>query len=117
MSRRRAARERRTDRAIELWGLGYLVLGVVLATIAAWPVYQSWRVVLVAVVGTVLGGGIAVLARRLGWRGITGALLTALVTVAAYALVVVPVAIPSAITGIPGIARGIRDGIVGVVVG
>ena len=28
-----------------------------------------------------------------------------------------PVAIPSAVTGIPGIARGIRDGIVGVVVG
>ncbi|TFV96688.1 transglutaminase-like domain-containing protein [Orlajensenia leifsoniae] len=117
MSRRLAARERRTDRAIELWGLGYLVLGVVLATVAAWPVYQSWRVVLVAVVGAVIGGGIALLVRRLGWRGITGALLTVLVAVAAYALVVVPVAIPSAVTGIPGIARGIRDGIVGVVVG
>ena len=117
MSRRRAAQERRSDRAIELWGLGYLVLGVALATIAAWPIYQSWRVIAVAVVGAALGGGIALLARRLGWRGIPGALLTALVTVAAYGVVVVPAAIPSALTGIPGIARGIRDGFVGVVVG
>ncbi|MFD6056099.1 transglutaminase domain-containing protein [Agromyces sp. NPDC060279] len=120
---RRADRAERFDRGPSpfdersLLGLGYVVVAVVLATIAAWPVYGSPRMVLVAAVGLVLGLGLAVVARLLRWRGVVGALLVTAFAVVGYALVVVPVAIPSALGSPMRIVEGVRDGFVGVIVG
>jgi len=120
------ARGRRVDRPERgpspldersLLGLGYVVVAVVLATVAAWPVYASPRMLLVAAVGLVLGLGLAVVARLLHWRGLVGALLVAAFAVVGYALVVVPVAIPSALGSPMRMVEGVRDGFVGVIVG
>ncbi|MFK4731007.1 transglutaminase-like domain-containing protein [Agromyces mediolanus] len=128
MSAQEAApsRGRRADRpergpspfdTASLLGLGYVVVAVVLATIAAWPVYASPRMLLVAAVGLALGLGIAILARVLRWRGLGGALLVVAAAVVGYALVVVPVAIPSALGSPSRFLDGVRDGFVGIVVG
>ncbi len=120
---RRADRPERFERGPSpfdersLLGLGYVVVAVVLATIAAWPVYGSPRMILVAAVGLVLGLGLAVVARLLRWRGVVGALLVTAFAVVGYALVVVPVAIPSALGSPMRIVEGVRDGFVGVIVG
>ena len=98
-------------------GLGYVVVSAVLATVAAWPVYAAPRMLVVAAVGVVAGLGLAALAHALPWRGGLRMLLVVPATALAYALLVVPVAIPSALGDAPSIVRGIRDGAVGVVVG
>ncbi|MCI2957446.1 hypothetical protein MN032_07070 [Agromyces atrinae] len=118
MSRRRAAPVRPSDdQIIVIWGLAYLVVGVVLAAFAAWPVYQSPRMILVAAVGLLLGAGTIVLSRYLKWTGLTGALTTGLVAFVLYVVAVVPVAIPSAFSSPGAFFRGILDGLVGIVVG
>ncbi|GAA1516883.1 transglutaminase-like domain-containing protein [Agromyces terreus] len=110
-----AAREAEARRTA--LGVGYVVVAGALATVAAWPIYGSWRVLLVAAVGMLTGLGIVALARRLPIRGAVKWLVVVAATVAAYLLLVVPVAIPSAMNGPAAWLRGIRDGAVGIVVG
>ncbi|UOQ90830.1 transglutaminase-like domain-containing protein [Agromyces endophyticus] len=98
-------------------GIGYVVVAGLLATVAAWPVYASMRMLVVAAAGIVAGLGLAALARALPLRGVLRVLVVVVATAAAYALLVVPVAIPSAMTGLQPWLLGIRDGFVGVVVG
>jgi len=96
-----------------VWDLSYIVAGVAIAVAIAWPIYRSPRVVLIGAVATVLGIGLVVLGRRLKWP----AWVLALGTVAGYLLVVVPVAIPAALSSPLRIVRGLGDGVVGIVVG
>ncbi|GAB3607804.1 transglutaminase-like domain-containing protein [Conyzicola nivalis] len=95
------------------WDLSYIVAGVAIATALAWPIYESPRVVLVGVVATVLGIGLVLLRARLKRPVWT----LALAVVAGYLVVVVPLAIPSALGSPLRVLRGLGDGVVGVVVG
>lgn len=108
---------RGSERARAALGLGYVVVAGVLATVAAWPVYASPRMLLVAAVGVLVGLGLAALARALPLRGPLAALVVVPAAAVAFALVVVPAAIPSALGDPASWLRGIRDGFVGVVVG
>ena len=96
-----------------VWGLLYLVAGVAIATASAWNVYQTPRLAIVAGAGTALGIGVVLLVRALKWRGWAVPALVA----AGYLLLVVPVAIPDALSSPVETLRGVRDGIVGIVVG
>ncbi|WP_341940446.1 transglutaminase domain-containing protein [Microbacterium sp. LWH10-1.2] len=109
----RAARGQRFSGALDLWGLGYVFLGVVLATLAAWPVYDSPRALVVGIVGGLVGMSVAVLARMLRW----GALLAGVLSAVAYVVVAVPLAIPSALSSVPAFVGGLRDAVLGVVLG
>ncbi|WP_350347824.1 transglutaminase-like domain-containing protein [Agromyces sp. G08B096] len=111
------AARRERDRPQELVGLGYLVVGTVIAVLAAWPVHETLRLLLVAAAGLVVGVGAAVLARRLARGGVARAALAAGLALAGYVVIVVPVSIPSALRSVPDAVRGLRDGIVGIVVG
>lgn len=95
------------------WGLGAVVVSVALATWAAWPVYETPRLALVAAAGLVIGAGAIAAAVFFGWRW-WAASLTA---VAAYLVLVVPVAVPAAVTDPGRIARGLVDGLAGIVLG
>lgn len=99
--------------ALNLWGLGYVLLGVVLATLAAWPVYDSPRALVVGIVGGLVGMAVAVIARMLRW----GVLLAGVLVAVVYVLVAVPLAIPSALSSVPAFAGGLRDAVLGVVLG
>lgn len=101
------------DPRLLLWGLSYLVAGVAIATASAWTIYGTPRLIVVALVGTVLGAGVVLLVRVLRWRPWTAIPLIAL----GYLLLVVPVAVPSAVTSPVEVLRGVRDGVVGIVVG
>lgn len=95
------------------WGVGAVAASVVIAGVAAWPIYDTWRVALVAAVGALLGAGSVLLGwfLRLHWAW------TASIAFLGYVLVVVPVAIPAAL-GDPGrIVRGVIDGVLGIVLG
>lgn len=114
---RAASRARDRESTRTALGIGYVVVAGLLATVAAWPVYASVRMLVVAVVAILAGLGLAALARALPLHGVVKAIVVVLATAAAYAIVVVPVAIPSAMADAPSWLRGIRDGFVGVVVG
>ncbi|GAA1780479.1 transglutaminase-like domain-containing protein [Agromyces lapidis] len=98
-------------------GIGYVVVAAALATVAAWPVYAAPRMIVVAVIGIVAGLGLAIVTRLLRLRGALAALFAIGATAVVYALLVVPVAVPSAVGDVPTWLRGIRDGFVGVIVG
>jgi hypothetical protein len=99
--------------ALNLWGLGYVFAGVVLATLAAWPLYDAPRALAVGLVGGSIGMVAAVLARMLRW----GTLLAAVVAAVAYVVVAVPLAIPSALSSPSAFVSGLRDAVLGVVLG
>lgn len=98
---------------LRLWGLAYLVVGVALATLSAGEVYRTPRLLVVAATGLALGVGVVLLVRSLRWREWSIPLLAA----AGYLLLVVPVAIPSALGSPVDLLRGVRDGVTGVVLG
>ncbi|WP_127792335.1 transglutaminase domain-containing protein [Agromyces sp. LHK192] len=118
--RRRAGRAARAsrpgeERAVALLGLGYVLAGAALAGWAAWPIHEHWRVWLVVGAGTAIGIGSAWLGSRVA--GVLGAIVTGLIATAAYLVLVVPVAIPSALATIDHLVRGLRDGVTGIVLG
>lgn len=78
---------------------------VVVAAIAAWPIYASSSYVVLVVVSVLLGIGIAVagLLRKFSW------LTLILITVGVYLVAGVPLAVPSALTGIGAFAGGWLD--------
>ncbi|MDQ0646816.1 hypothetical protein QFZ53_001012 [Microbacterium natoriense] len=98
---------------LNLWGLGYVFAGVVLATLAAWPVYDAPRAIVVGIVGGLVGIAAAVVARVLRW----GTLLAALLAAVAYVVVAVPLAIPSALSSPGAFFGGLRDAVLGIVLG
>ncbi|MFS0853088.1 transglutaminase domain-containing protein [Microbacterium sp. 179-I 3D4 NHS] len=114
-TRRRATGGRRATvfSALTFWALGFVLVGVALATVAAWPVYEAPRAIVVGLVGGVLGMSVAVLARVLRW----GVLIGALAAVGVYLFAAVPVAIPSALASGPALLGGLRDAVLGVVLG
>lgn len=95
------------------WGVAAIVLSTALAALAAWPIYESWRVALVAGAGLVVGAGSVLLGwllrLRWGWTAAIAALL--------YLVAVVPVAIPAALGDAGRLVRGVVDGVLGVVLG
>lgn len=113
--RRGVARSRRTFAlsTLTLWSLGYVLVGIGLATAAAWPVYESPRAVAVGLIGGLLGMVVAVLTRVLRW----GLLIGSLAAAGAYLVVSVPLAIPSAVSSLPAFLGGLRDAVLGVVLG
>lgn len=113
--RRGLARSRRSFAlsALTLWALGYVVVGVGLATAAAWPVYESPRALAVGLIGGLLGMAVAVLTRVLRWGMVIGSLAAA----GTYLAVSVPLAIPSALSSLPAFLGGLRDAVLGVVLG
>ncbi|WP_394554656.1 transglutaminase domain-containing protein [Agromyces sp. MMS24-JH15] len=113
--RRRAPRRAGEETGIALVGFGYLVAGAAIAAWSAWPLHGTWRVWLVLGAGVLVGTGAALLGRRAG--GLLGACTTVLLAIAGYLLVVVPVAVPSALGDVDHLLRGIRDGLTGTVLG
>lgn len=113
--RRRGTRTRRTFAlsALTLWSLGYVLVGVLLATAAVWPVYESPRALIVGLVGGVLGMAVAIVARVLRW----GTLIAVLAAAGVYLVVSVPLAIPSALSSVPAVLGGLRDAVLGVALG
>jgi hypothetical protein len=90
-----------------------VLVGVGLATAAAWPVYESPRALAVGLVGGLLGMAVAVLTRVLRW----GVLIGSLAAAGTYLVVAVPLAIPSALSSLPAFLGGLRDAVLGVVLG
>lgn len=94
-------------------GALYVAVAVVLAAIAAWPIYRSGAFLLLVVVASVLGGAIAAFVR---WRGAGG--WTAAGLLAAAVLVVgVPLAVPSRMTDPVSFVHGLGELGAGIVVG
>lgn len=114
---RRPARRRRvvvsagwTERAL---AVGYVLSALALSTAMTWPLYETARLALIAVVAGLAGSGIALVARLRSWtRWRTVAVLAA-----AYVVAVVPLAVPSAMRSPWAVLGGLRDGITGLVVG
>ncbi|WP_010202218.1 DUF3488 and transglutaminase-like domain-containing protein [Salinibacterium sp. PAMC 21357] len=96
-----------------LWSVGFVALGIAIAAAAAWPIYQTPRVILLAVVAGIAGMGIAYLAARraMSWWAATLAVLLV------YGILVVPLAIPAALQSPLRVLAGIRDGFAGIVLG
>jgi len=103
----------RSTRALTVWGFGYVVVGVIIATAIAWPIYQTERLAVIAAAAAVLAGAVILISRRRGWRP-WAIVLTAILV---YVVAVVPLAIPSALGSPALLLRGVRDGISGVVIG
>ncbi|AQY00507.1 MULTISPECIES: transglutaminase domain-containing protein [Microbacterium] len=99
--------------ALTVWALGYVLVGVGLATAAAWPVYEAPRALAVGLIGGLLGMAVAVLTRVLRW----GMLIGSLAAAGTYLVVAVPLAIPSALSSIPAFLGGLRDAVLGIALG
>ncbi|WP_344090278.1 transglutaminaseTgpA domain-containing protein [Microbacterium deminutum] len=88
----------------------YSAFVVVLAAVAAWPVYQYWSLVVLVAVSAALATAIAVVARRRRWPG----WLTAGVVAAAFLVAGVPLAVPSRVGAPADILRGVGELTTGV---
>lgn len=84
---------------------------VVLAAIAAWPIYRSLHLLLLVGAATVIAAAIAVVAWRRRWNG----WLVAGVLAAAFLVVGVPLAVPSRMGAPVDMLRGLGDLASGVV--
>ena len=91
----------------------WLILAATLGVFAAWPIYQTWWLVVPATVGTAVGVLIgAFVARRFGLAIACATLF------GAFVLTVVPVAVPSSFERLPsGLLRGLLDGVAAIVLG
>lgn len=89
------------------------LLAIALGVLAAWPIYRSWWLLVPAIVGLVLGVGIAsFVAKRFGLLAAFGTLF------GAFVLTVVPVAVPQSFDRMPaGLLRGLLDGVAAIVLG
>ncbi|MFG6446315.1 transglutaminase domain-containing protein [Microbacterium sp. P07] len=94
-------------------GAVYVAVTVIVAALAAWPIYSSPAYLLTVGVATVAGAGIAALALLRRWGGWVVAALVAGV----FTLLAVPVAVPTRLGGPVEILRGLGEAFGGVVVG
>ena len=83
-------------------GAVFAVVIVVVAAVAAWPIYHSGSFLLLVGVGSVLGGGIAAFA---WWRRWNAAIVAGVLAVTLL-VVGVPLAVPTRLGGLPELARG-----------
>ena len=92
---------------------GALVIALTIGVVAAWPIYQSWWLLVPAGVGLVLGVFTgSFVAQRFGVLVASGALFVG------FVLTVVPVAVPSSFERMPmGLFRGLLDGVAAVALG
>jgi len=103
----------RADGRRELSAALFALAAVAIAAAAAWPIYETTRVVLLAAVA----GGVGVALGLLATRMRRGALIAAAGLPAAYLVLVVPLAVPSAMTSPTTWLVGVRDGVAGLVLG
>ncbi len=91
----------------------YVAVSVVIAAVAAWPIYRSPSFLVVVVVGAVVGAAIAALVAWRGWGGwaVAGLLVLAL------AVVGVPLAVPARLGGPGEVLHGLAELAAGLVVG
>ena len=94
-------------------GALYVGIGVLLAAVAAWPIYRSTSFLLLVAVATVLGAGIAALVRWRRWSGWAAAALLA----GAILVVGVPVAVPARLGDPASLVRGLGELGAGLVFG
>lgn len=102
-------------RNVEFWLVSTgLVAGLVAtAAFAAWPIYAAYSYLLLVVVATVLGAGVALLATLRRWSSLKIAVMTLVV----YALVAVPLAVPDVLTAVETIPSGLLSVLTGPVTG
>ena len=91
----------------------YVGVVVVLAALAAWPIYRSGAFVLLVVVAALLGAAIAAYVQ---WRR-AGAWAAAALLAATFVVVGVPLAVPSRLTDPASFVHGLGELASGVVVG
>lgn len=94
-------------------GSVYVAVAVVVAAVAAWPVYASLSYVVLVVVASLAGAGIAVLATLRRWGGW---LVTALLA-GVFLLFSVPLAVPSRMSGPLDVLRGLGEAFAGLLLG
>lgn len=86
-------------------GAVFALLIVVVAAVAAWPIYRSASFVLLVGIGSALGGAIAAVA---WWRRWNAAIVAGLLAVTVL-VVGVPLAVPSRLGGVPELLRGLLE--------
>ena len=96
-----------------LWATGALIACVALAVAAAWPIYETPRVGIVAAGGLIIGAGAVLGAKALKWRWWSAAGLA----FGGYLMAVVPLAVPSAMTDPGRVIRGVVNGVAGIITG
>ncbi|MBW9095319.1 transglutaminase domain-containing protein [Microbacterium jejuense] len=102
-SDRRAAPRRFVPRIAA--GAVFALLIVVVAAVAAWPIYRSGSFLLLVGVGSVVGGAIAAVA---WWRRWNAAIVAGVLAVT-LVLVGVPLAVPARLGGVPELVRGLAE--------
>ncbi|MGO3146140.1 MAG: transglutaminase domain-containing protein [Leucobacter sp.] len=114
MNRARARKlSLRGDLSLTLASLALVSLIVVFGVLAAMPIYQTASLWMVAGVGAALAFGIVWYGTKKRWGALTLAAL-----VGAFVLIVVPLAVPSALGAGPlGLVRGLGDGLASVALG
>ena len=91
-----------------------LWIATAIAATALWPTYRSLQVVIVIVVATLAGSAIAITSARLRWSS----LVTLLVTIGAFLVLGVPLAVPDrALFGVIPTWQGIVDLVTGAALG
>lgn len=114
MSARAVVRHREESTAPRwIAGALYTAATVILAAVAAWPVYASGAFLLLVVVSALVAATVVVVVSLRRWGG--WALTASLV--AAFAVLAVPVAVPSRATSFLDVLRGLGEAFAGVVVG
>ncbi|WP_104126807.1 transglutaminase domain-containing protein [Cryobacterium sp. Y57] len=83
----------------------FIVAMMLVAVWAAWPIYQATSYLIMAAGAVLTGVALAWLGERRGWSWFT-VLLTVL---GAYLVLGVPLAVPTALTGIDGVLGGLLD--------
>ncbi|WJL94572.1 transglutaminaseTgpA domain-containing protein [Microbacterium sp. ET2] len=108
-----ASTDRRSDLPRLVAGGVFTLLMVLIAAVAAWPVYRSGSFVVLVAVAASLAAAIVVLAHLRRWSG----WLVAALLAGVFVVVGVPVAVPSRLTGPGEFLRGLAELGAGAVVG
>lgn len=113
-SRERAPRRRREASAAPRWVAAavYTLASVLLAAVAAWPIYAAASFVILVLAASVAA---AVVVASVSWRRGSGWMLAAGL-VAAFTLLAVPVAVPSRLASPLDVLRGLGESYAGIVV-
>jgi hypothetical protein len=88
-----------------LTDLGFVLALVGVATFAAWPIYQSWYMVITVAGAVLIAGGVVLLGRARSWSWP----LVVLAMVAAYIVFGVPLAVPRAFVSRMDFVASYRD--------
>ncbi|TPW76756.1 transglutaminase domain-containing protein [Schumannella sp. 10F1B-5-1] len=111
--RRRRRAESRADLLQRAVAIVFVLAGLAVATALAWPIFATPRLLWIAGVAGVVGAGIPLLVTARRWSWFAGVGLVAL----AFAVLVVPLAVPSGLASPSAALSALRDGVAGVVLG